>query len=249
MNGPRRGNHQPGHGALPGPATVRIGRQAVNSNGRLTAASGPHVRLSIVFARVSVVPSRSASDRPVASRMTAPLFGSKKCPLGVDRDRDLGTGATACKTTSARLTTQPPPNTRLFLPMRVHGRLELALRRYVRADFLVVDDFAVLAWTRSRPSSPSRSSPTATITGAPPASRPIARSRTGPRCSPTPSTPRSSPNGSPNAPSTSCSTERASARPRKTDQLRPHGKAFPPATPFLGARSRSPQVSDQTAAT
>jgi len=27
----------------------------------------------------------------------------------------------------------------------VHGRLELALRRYVRADFLVVDDFAVLA--------------------------------------------------------------------------------------------------------
>lgn len=27
----------------------------------------------------------------------------------------------------------------------VHGRLELALRRYARADFLVVDDFAVLA--------------------------------------------------------------------------------------------------------
>ena len=27
----------------------------------------------------------------------------------------------------------------------VHGRLELALRRYARADFLVIDDFAVLA--------------------------------------------------------------------------------------------------------
>lgn len=27
----------------------------------------------------------------------------------------------------------------------VHGRLELALRRYIRADFLVIDDFAVLA--------------------------------------------------------------------------------------------------------
>jgi DNA replication protein DnaC len=27
----------------------------------------------------------------------------------------------------------------------VHGKLELALRRYVRADFLVIDDFALLA--------------------------------------------------------------------------------------------------------
>jgi len=32
----------------------------------------------------------------------------------------------------------------------VHGRLELALRRYVRADFLVVDDFAVLAMDPSQ---------------------------------------------------------------------------------------------------
>jgi DNA replication protein DnaC len=32
----------------------------------------------------------------------------------------------------------------------VHGRLELALRRYVRADFLVIDDFAVLAMDPSQ---------------------------------------------------------------------------------------------------
>jgi DNA replication protein DnaC len=32
----------------------------------------------------------------------------------------------------------------------VHGRLELALRRYVRADLLVVDDFAVLAMDPSQ---------------------------------------------------------------------------------------------------
>lgn len=32
----------------------------------------------------------------------------------------------------------------------VHGRLELALRRYARADFLVIDDFAVLAMDPSQ---------------------------------------------------------------------------------------------------
>ena len=65
------------------------------------------------------------------------------------------------------------------------------------------------AWTRRKPSSPSRSSPSATIIAAPLASLPTDRSRIGQKSCQAPSTLRSSPSDSPSAPSTSSSTERA----------------------------------------
>ncbi|MBE7448179.1 MAG: ATP-binding protein [Kofleriaceae bacterium] len=93
----------------------------------------------------------------------------------------------------------PPPSacsTRLA-GAEIHGQLERTLRRYVRADYLVVDDFAVLAMDPAQAKLAFRSSPTATTTAARTCITTNRPFKDWPRCSPTRSTPRSSPSASP----------------------------------------------------
>ena len=122
----------------------------------------------------------------------------------------------------------------------VHGSLDRALRRYVRADLSPSTTSPSSRWTPPRPSSPSRSSPSATTTAARPASPPTVPSRTGRRSSPTRSTPRSSPSASPSGPRPSSSTERATGR-TEPDRLRLLGQE-PSAPPAVHADGEAPAL-------